>query len=156
MGGKEVLCTQARNYLLGRRLLGATEKVGTVHALLRLMLLAPKHLPRLAAIVGLFTKYGLRDVARQQGLLAIGADEDEELPPEAVADREAHAAGFKRRLIELGPAYVKLGQVLSTRPDILPPASCLHRSLRLTPSGRSRTILRCRGRSVTCPRTSSS
>ena len=122
MGGKEVLCTQARNYLLGRRLLGATEKVGTVHALLRLMLLAPKHLPRLAAIVGLFTKYGLRDVARQQGLLAIGADEDEELPPDAVADREAHAAGFKRRLIELGPAYVKLGQMLSTRPDILPPA----------------------------------
>ena len=48
------------------------------------------------------------------------------LPPEAVADREAHAAGFKRRLIELGPAYVKLGQVLSTRPDILPPAYIVH------------------------------
>lgn len=84
------------------------------------MLLAPKHLPRLAAIVGLFTNYGLRDVARQQGLLALGPDEDEELPPEEAANREAHAAGFKRRLIELGPAYVKLGQVLSTRPDILP------------------------------------
>jgi ubiquinone biosynthesis protein len=29
---------------------------------------------------------------------------------------------FAARLIELGPAFVKLGQVLSTRPDMLPPA----------------------------------
>ena len=28
------------------------------------MLLTPKHLPRLAAIVGLFTRYGLRDIAK--------------------------------------------------------------------------------------------
>jgi predicted unusual protein kinase regulating ubiquinone biosynthesis (AarF/ABC1/UbiB family) len=84
------------------------------------MLLSPKHLPRLAAIIGLFTRYGLRDVAKQQGLLSLGVDDEEELPPEALADIEEHAAGFKRRLIELGPAYVKLGQVLSTRPDLLP------------------------------------
>ena len=85
----------------------------------RRMLLSPKHLPRLAAIVGLFTRYGLRDVAGQQGLLALGVD-DEDLPPEDIEEREGHAAAFKRRLIELGPAYVKLGQVLSTRPDLLP------------------------------------
>ena len=84
------------------------------------MLLSPKHLPRLAAIVGLFTRYGLHDVAKQQGLLALGTNDDDELPPEEAADREAHAVGFKMRLIELGPAYVKLGQVLSTRPDLLP------------------------------------
>lgn len=30
------------------------------------------------------------------------------------------AEAFKDRLIELGPAYIKLGQVLSTRPDPLP------------------------------------
>ena len=84
------------------------------------MLLSPKHIPRLAAIVGLFTRYGLRDVAKQQGLLALSADDEQELPPDEVADREAHAKGFKMRLIELGPAYVKLGQVLSTRPDLLP------------------------------------
>ena len=91
-----------------------------LHASVRTMLLSPKHLPRLAAIIGLFTRYGLRDVARQQGLLALGAGDDDELPPDETADRETHAAGFKRRLIELGPAYVKLGQVLSTRPDLLP------------------------------------
>ena len=84
------------------------------------MLLSPKHLPRLAAIVGLFTRYGLRDIAKQQGLLALGASEEGELPPQEAADAEAHALGFRRRLIELGPAYVKLGQVLSTRPDLLP------------------------------------
>jgi ubiquinone biosynthesis protein len=84
------------------------------------MLLSPRHLPRLAAIVGLFTRYGLRDVARQQGLLALIDEEDEELPPEAQSERHEHAVAFRNRLVELGPAYVKLGQVLSTRPDLLP------------------------------------
>jgi predicted unusual protein kinase regulating ubiquinone biosynthesis (AarF/ABC1/UbiB family) len=85
------------------------------------MLLSPRALPRLAAIVGLFTRYGLRDVARQQGLLdLLGADDTEELPPEEAAERHEQAVGFRKRLVELGPAYVKLGQVLSTRPDLLP------------------------------------
>ena len=76
------------------------------------MLLSPKHLPRLAAIVGLFTRFGLRDLAKQQGLLAILADSDDDLPPEEVAEQHEHAVGFRKRLVELGPAYVKLGQVL--------------------------------------------
>ena len=84
------------------------------------MLISPKHLPRLAAIVGLFTRYGLRDVARQQGLLALIAEGDEERPADEQAQRREHAVGFRRRLVELGPAYVKLGQLLSTRPDLLP------------------------------------
>ena len=83
------------------------------------MLLTPKYLPRLAAIVGLFTRYGLRDVASQQGLITLLPSE-EDLPPEEIAEQKAHASGFRKRLIELGPAYVKLGQVLSTRPDLLP------------------------------------
>ena len=84
------------------------------------MLLSPKYLPRLAAIVGLFTRYGLRDVARQQGLLALLGSDEAELPPEEAAERQEQAACFRKRLVELGPAYVKLGQVLSTRPDLLP------------------------------------
>jgi ubiquinone biosynthesis protein len=84
------------------------------------MLLSPAHLPRLAAIVGLFTRYGLRDVARQQGLIALIGDDEAELPPEELAERHEQAVGFRKRLVELGPAYVKLGQVLSTRPDLLP------------------------------------
>ena len=91
-----------------------------LHASGRRMLLSPKHLPRLAAIVGLFTRYGLRDVAKQQGLLSLGVEEDE-LPASEIAERENDAVAFRKRLVELGPAYVKLGQVLSTRPDLLPP-----------------------------------
>ena len=85
------------------------------------MLLAPRYLPRLAAMVGLFTKYGLKDFARKQGLLELAPHEDD---PHAGGDDAitARATAFKHRLVELGPAYVKLGQVLSTRPDLIPPA----------------------------------
>ena len=86
------------------------------------MLLTPRYLPRLAATVGLFTRYGLKDFANQQGLLELEADEieaagSENGDGEGVVNR---AAAFRKRLVELGPAYVKLGQVLSTRPDLLP------------------------------------
>lgn len=83
------------------------------------MLLAPRYLPRLAALVGLFTRYGLADFARAQGLKGIAPDLDEVEPEEAAKGHE-QAVAFRRRLVELGPAYVKLGQVLSTRPDLLP------------------------------------
>jgi len=33
-----------------------------------------------------------------------------------------NAARFRQMLVDLGPTYVKLGQLLSSRPDILPPA----------------------------------
>ena len=85
------------------------------------MLLSPGHLPRLAAIVGLFTRFGLRDFAKEQGLLSLGVENDDDASDAELADRAANATGFRQRLVELGPAYVKLGQVLSTRPDLLPP-----------------------------------
>ena len=34
------------------------------------------------------------------------------------------AAGLREAFTRLGPAFVKLGQVLSTRADLLPPAYC--------------------------------
>lgn len=80
------------------------------------MILAPRYLPRLAATVGLFTRYGLADFADRSGLRALVAEEsgdsDGATPEKAVA--------FRKRLVELGPAYIKLGQVLSTRPDLIP------------------------------------
>src|SRR5687768_11071199 len=84
------------------------------------MILAPRFLPRLAATVGLFTRYGLRDFARQQALIELS-------PEEAAADDATNGDGateravaFRKRLVELGPAYVKLGQVLATRPGLIP------------------------------------
>jgi len=84
------------------------------------MILAPRYLPRLASIVGLFTNYGLRDFAKNQGLLSVQGAElatDGDAPAD---DGQDKAVAFRKRLVELGPAYVKLGQVLSTRPDLLP------------------------------------
>ncbi|XP_007011654.2 PREDICTED: uncharacterized protein sll0005 isoform X3 [Theobroma cacao] len=39
-------------------------------------------------------------------------------------DVKKRAAKFREVLIRLGPFYIKLGQALSTRPDILPPVYC--------------------------------
>jgi ubiquinone biosynthesis protein len=84
------------------------------------MILSPKHHPRLAAIVGLFTNYGLRDFAKRQGLLALEGAGLKGGDGEAAGDVAAKAKAFRKRLVELGPAFIKLGQVLSTRPDLLP------------------------------------
>jgi ubiquinone biosynthesis protein len=86
------------------------------------MILAPRYIPRLVSTVGLFTRYGLMDFARGQSMLKLqGAALDAEDQPhdEEVAEK---ARAFKDRLVELGPAYIKLGQILSTRPDLIPPA----------------------------------
>jgi len=48
-----------------------------------------------------------------RGLLTGGKADEPKLPPPAV---------LRKILIELGPVYVKLGQLLSTRPDLLPAA----------------------------------
>src|ERR1041384_8472127 len=81
------------------------------------MILAPRYLPRLAATIGLFTRYGLTEFAKQQGLQGSRPEPGEEGADGPSPER---ACAFRKRLVELGPAYVKLGQVLSTRPDLLP------------------------------------
>lgn len=47
-----------------------------------------------------------------RGILTRGISEEPRLPPPEI---------FRKILIELGPFYVKFGQLLSTRPDLLPP-----------------------------------
>ena len=37
------------------------------------------------------------------------------------ADKEAYAQDFRRVLTDLGPCFIKFGQMLSIRPDVLPP-----------------------------------
>ncbi|MFI5230437.1 MAG: ABC1 kinase family protein, partial [Gemmatimonadales bacterium] len=86
------------------------------------MILAPRYLPRLTAMIGLFTRYGLADFAKQQGLHALAASDEADHAggDEHHDDSAGKARAFRKRLVELGPAYIKLGQVLSTRPDLLP------------------------------------
>jgi predicted unusual protein kinase regulating ubiquinone biosynthesis (AarF/ABC1/UbiB family) len=86
------------------------------------MILAPKYLPRLLSTVGLLTRYGLLDFAKGQGLLGLqGAQLGDESRPGDDEASDGKAVAFRERLVELGPAYIKLGQILSTRPDLLPP-----------------------------------
>ena len=84
------------------------------------MILAPKYLGRVAATAGLFTRYGLADFAREQGLDTL----PKETNGDAVASKDVAetAKAFRVRLVELGPAYIKLGQMLSSRADLLPEA----------------------------------
>jgi predicted unusual protein kinase regulating ubiquinone biosynthesis (AarF/ABC1/UbiB family) len=86
------------------------------------MIFAPKYLPRLVSTVGLFTRYGLLDFAKGQGLIELqGARLGDTDKPAEDRESDAKAVAFRERLVELGPAYIKLGQILSTRPDMIPP-----------------------------------
>jgi ubiquinone biosynthesis protein len=75
----------------------------------------PQNLKRYKDIARLLLKYGNNDMVHQFGLRATLEETelhtpDEKNPPEQLA----------RDLEKLGPTFVKLGQILSSRPDLLP------------------------------------
>ncbi len=81
--------------------------------------LSPDNLKRYRDITWLLLKYGNSDLVKHAGNLddALGIDGDAAAP-----ETPAKAHELADDLEKLGPAFVKLGQVLSTRPDFLPPA----------------------------------
>jgi len=75
-----------------------------------------EHLKRYRDIAGLLWKYGRSDFVRSAGL-----DQALDAPPSVVDTGSAELAEpLAKDLEALGPTYVKLGQVLSTRGDLLP------------------------------------
>src|SRR5205814_25364 len=76
--------------------------------------LRPQSLRRYKDVVRLLVKYGRRDVVAEAGLDDVleGEDGDGEL--------SARGEDLARDLEALGPTYVKVGQLLSTRADLLP------------------------------------
>jgi ubiquinone biosynthesis protein len=80
-----------------------------------------RHPERYFEIFRILRKYELHHVAAEFGLSHRHEEEDEDRHFEHDEDHEDHARGLTSALEELGPCFIKLGQLLSTRPDLLPP-----------------------------------
>lgn len=80
--------------------------------------LRPELLGRYAAIVRVLVRHGGRDLVDTSGL----SDAVGEPVERADGDAEETASDLARDLEELGPTWVKLGQLLATRADLLPEA----------------------------------
>ena len=79
--------------------------------------LNPQHLNRYRQIAWLFIKYGRSDLVKQSGL-----DETLEAEQRATPAEKAKASDLADDLEKLGPTFVKLGQLLSTRVELMPQA----------------------------------
>jgi predicted unusual protein kinase regulating ubiquinone biosynthesis (AarF/ABC1/UbiB family) len=78
--------------------------------------LKPDHLKRYKEILGLFFKYGHGDLVKNAPVVD---DRLEHAPPPPVPP---DAIQLAKDLEALGPTFIKMGQLLSTRSDFIPPA----------------------------------
>ncbi|HEU4451811.1 MAG TPA: AarF/UbiB family protein [Longimicrobium sp.] len=77
-----------------------------------------EHVKRYRDIAKLLFKYGRRDLVKSAGLEEALLAED--AAAEDVEHHEAVATELADDLERMGPTFIKLGQLLSTRPDLLP------------------------------------
>jgi len=77
--------------------------------------LKPQHLNRYRQIAWLLAKYGRSDLVKQTGLEST-LEAQQPTPPKQAAKADELAADLE----SLGPTFVKLGQLLSTRVELLP------------------------------------
>lgn len=83
--------------------------------------LRPEHLRRYKELARLLVKYGRSDVVREIGLEG-SLDPGSAMPGAAGDPVPPEAEELAADLESLGPTYIKLGQLLSTRSDLLPAA----------------------------------
>ncbi|HEY2799586.1 MAG TPA: AarF/UbiB family protein [Chthoniobacterales bacterium] len=79
--------------------------------------LKPQHLKRYQQIAWIFMKYGRSDLVKTTGL-SEALEAEQRVAPEEVAKADELADDLEK----LGPTFVKIGQLLSTRVELLPPA----------------------------------
>ena len=79
-----------------------------------------RHPERYFEIFRILRKYNLHHVAAEFGLKHRHEEEEDGHLLDEHDDHDDHAADLASALEELGPCYIKLGQLLSTRPDLLP------------------------------------
>ena len=78
--------------------------------------LKPERIKRYKDVVALLIKYGRSDLVQQTDLETIGSGNGQALTATAEPKAEELAADLEK----LGPTFIKLGQLLSTRGDLLP------------------------------------
>ncbi|MCB1035508.1 MAG: AarF/ABC1/UbiB kinase family protein, partial [Acidobacteria bacterium] len=79
-----------------------------------------RHAQRYRQILGVLLKYGYHDVLKNLKLDGLVEGGLRRLRGTTSSEELSRAERFRLVLEELGPTFVKAGQLLSTRPDLLP------------------------------------